>query len=64
MKEVGHFQNLDIAGRIVDWMYLAYGRGQWWALVKTVMIIQVPLKAGNILIGVSPFSFSRMTLPH
>jgi hypothetical protein len=26
----------------VDWMYLAQDRDQWWALVNTVMDLQVP----------------------
>jgi hypothetical protein len=26
----------------VDWIYLAQNRNQWWALVNTVMNLQVP----------------------
>jgi hypothetical protein len=26
----------------VDWIYLAQGRDQWWALAKTVMDLPVP----------------------
>jgi hypothetical protein len=30
---------MSLKKRTVDWMYLAYDRDQWWA-----MIIQVPLR--------------------
>jgi hypothetical protein len=28
-----------------DWIHLAQGRVQWWALMNTVMNLQVPWKA-------------------
>jgi hypothetical protein len=33
----------------VDWMHLAQDRGQWWAVVNTVMNLPVPQNAGNFL---------------
>jgi len=32
----------------VDWMYLAQDRGQWVALVNTVMNIRAPNNAENL----------------
>jgi len=36
-------------GKVVDWIHLAQVRGQWWALVDTVMNLRVPYKVGNFL---------------
>jgi hypothetical protein len=33
----------------MDWIYLAYDRDQWRALVNTVMNLQVPKNAGKFL---------------
>jgi hypothetical protein len=33
----------------VDWIDLAQDRDRWWAVVHTVMNLQVPLNAGNSL---------------
>jgi hypothetical protein len=33
----------------VDWMHLVHDSDQWWALVNTVINLQVPLKAGHFL---------------
>jgi len=33
----------------IDWNHLAKDRDQWWALVNTVMNLQVPNKAGHFL---------------
>jgi hypothetical protein len=55
---------MGLTKRIVDWMYVAYDGDHTWALVNAEMIIQVPLRARNILIRISPFRFSRMTLSH
>jgi len=41
LKDMGH--------DCVDWIYLAQDRDQWWALVKTVMNLRVPLEAMNSL---------------
>jgi hypothetical protein len=32
----------DIGWEVVDWTYLAQDRDLWWALVNTVMNLQVP----------------------
>jgi hypothetical protein len=48
----------------VDWMQLAQNRDQWWAIVKTVMNSQVPLKARNFLTSWVTISCSRRTLLH
>jgi hypothetical protein len=32
-----------------DWIHLAQDRGQWRALVNTVMNLQLPLQEGNFL---------------
>jgi hypothetical protein len=29
-------------GEVVDWIHLAQYRDQWWAVVNTVMNLQVP----------------------
>jgi hypothetical protein len=33
----------------VDWIHLAQDRDQWRAVVKTVMNVRIPQKAGNVL---------------
>jgi hypothetical protein len=37
----------DIGCEVVDLIYLAQNWVWWWALVKTVMNVQVLLKVGN-----------------
>jgi len=32
----------EIGSEVVDWMHLTDDRDQWWALVNTVMNLQVP----------------------
>jgi hypothetical protein len=56
-------KNLDVDGRVilkwslekyyvvVDWIDLAQERGQWWALMKTVMNLRAPHNAENFLSG-------------
>jgi hypothetical protein len=39
----------EIGGEGVDLMHLAQDRDQWWAVVNTVMSLQVAQKAGNFL---------------
>jgi hypothetical protein len=52
----------EIGWKGVHWMHLAQDRDQWQALVKTVMKIRVPQKAGNFLISRVTISFSRRTV--
>jgi hypothetical protein len=35
----------------VEWIHLAQCRGQWWALVNTVLNLRLPRKTGNVTIG-------------
>ena len=39
----------EVGGGCGDWMELAQDRDRWWALVSTVMNLQVPKNAGNFL---------------
>jgi hypothetical protein len=32
----------ELAWEVVDWMHLSQDRDQWWALVNTIMSLQVP----------------------
>jgi len=32
----------EVRREVVDWIHLAQGRDQWWALVNMVMNIRVP----------------------
>jgi hypothetical protein len=32
----------EIGWEVVDWIHLAHSRGQWWAVVSTVMNLRVP----------------------
>jgi hypothetical protein len=47
----------------VDWIHLAEDGDQYWALVNTIMNLQVPLNAGNFLNRCATVSFSRRILP-
>jgi hypothetical protein len=49
----------EIAWDGVDWIDLAQDRGQWRALVNTVMNLRVPQNAGKFLSGCTIGSFSR-----
>jgi hypothetical protein len=51
-------------GKVVDWIHLAQVRGQWWALVDTVMNLRVPYKVGNFMTSLVTISFSRGVLLH
>jgi hypothetical protein len=61
LKGRNHSEELGVDGKIilewilgkwwnaVDWFHLAHNRGQWRALVNTVMDLRVPEKAENFL---------------
>jgi hypothetical protein len=38
-----------IVWQVVDWSHMAQDRGQWWAVVNTVMNFRSPYKAENFL---------------
>jgi hypothetical protein len=49
LKREGH-AIMDLTGLlwdVVKWIHLAQNRDQWWALVKTIMNLRIPYKAGN-----------------
>ena len=61
LRERDHLEDLDLSGRIlrkvdrqevgignVDWIALVQDRNRWQAVVKSVMILRVPLNALNI----------------
>jgi hypothetical protein len=33
----------------MDWIILAQGKDRWWVVLKAVINLQVPYKAGNFL---------------
>jgi hypothetical protein len=39
----------EIGRKVVKWMHLAQDRDQWRVLLNTVIKLQVPLKARNLL---------------
>ena len=43
---------------------LAQDKDRWWALVNSVMNLQVPLNARNFLSSCEPVHFPRRTLLH
>ena len=48
----------------MDWMYVAKDRAKWWAVLKTVMNLRVPLNVDAFLISCGTVSFSGRTLSH
>jgi hypothetical protein len=48
----------------VDWIDLAQDRGQWMALLNTVINLRVPQNAGNFLSSCTIDSFSRRAELH
>ena len=53
----------EVGCGVMDWIELAQDRNKLRALVNAVMILRVPLNAGNLLTSCKPIS-SRRTLPH
>jgi hypothetical protein len=45
----------------MDWIRLAQDRDQWWALLNTVMYLQVPLSVGKFFSNRATGGFSRST---
>jgi hypothetical protein len=41
----------EIGWKVVNWMYLAEDKHQWWAVVNTVMKLRVSYNVGNFLIS-------------
>ena len=54
----------EVGGGCEDWMELAQDRDRWWALVSTVMNLQVPKMQGISWLAAEPVSLSRRTLLH
>ena len=52
----------EVRWGVTDWIELAQDRDRWRAPVNTVMNLQVPLNAGNVLTISEPVSFSRRAL--
>jgi hypothetical protein len=52
-----HLGKLGLGG--TDWIDIADGRGQWMALVNSVMKLPVPCNSGNFLISYTTNSLSR-----
>jgi hypothetical protein len=50
----------EIGWGSMDWNDLAQDRGQWKALVNTVMNLRVPKAVGKFLSGCATDGFSRM----
>jgi hypothetical protein len=54
----------DMGCESMDWIDQAQDRDKWWALVDTVMNLQVPQNVGDFLTILELVSFSRRTLLH
>jgi len=39
-------EDLGVDGKVTEWIHLAQENDQWWALVNTVMKLQVLLRKG------------------
>jgi hypothetical protein len=48
----------------MDWIDLAQDRGQWTALVNTVMNLRVPYNVGKCLTGCATGGFARRSQLH
>jgi hypothetical protein len=55
---------IDLRETGLDWLDLAQDRDQCWALVNTVMIIQVPENAGKFLSSCTICGYSRRAQLH
>jgi hypothetical protein len=49
---------------VADWIRVDQKRDEWWALVNTVMNLQIPLNKGNFWTNGGNVSFSKWTLFH
>jgi hypothetical protein len=38
----------EIRCKVVDWIYLAQDRVQWWALANIILNLQVPQNVGKL----------------
>jgi hypothetical protein len=47
-----------------DWIRLDQKRDEWWALVNTVMNLQIPQNKGNFWTNGGTVGFSKRTLFH
>jgi hypothetical protein len=54
----------EIGWRSMNWIDVAQGRGQWRALVYTVMNLRVPYYVGKLLSSCTIFGFSRRAQLH
>jgi hypothetical protein len=52
----------EVSEECIDWIHLAKDRDEWQFLMNTVIILWVPLKAGNLLSILGAFSFSKRIL--
>jgi hypothetical protein len=61
---VGENNKIDLAEirwSGMDWIHLAQYRGQWRALVNTIMNLRVPQNVGKFLSGLATGGFPRRT---
>ena len=49
---------------VADWIRLDQKRDEWWALVNTVMNLQIPLNKGNFWTNGGTIGFLKRTLFH
>jgi hypothetical protein len=49
----------EIGSGSVDWIHLAQGRDQWWALVNTVLNLWVPQKFWEFLDWLSDYQLTK-----
>jgi hypothetical protein len=59
-----YLKKYAISYKGVDWIHVAEDKGQWRALMNTVMNLRAPWKGGHFLTSWATVSFSRKTPPH